>query len=265
MSYHCPKCGTEISFGEAICPNCNEDVTSLWERVNVNHKEKPKVLPGMGGMEQKENVAPFPSPNGAMNNVFPPQNANPFPTAENKNLSPFPPSDKNLASPFPSPAKKDASPFPPVAPSALNEPTPSPASPFPPVEESKPFPPVEQSAEIQTAYLDIPRIGGQLPISKIPFRVGRNEIKAVATKDLPDLNAYKNISRKRTDSEHFIIHEKDGMFTIEDIHSTNGTYLGTTKLGPGVPPQALRPGDKIIVPIEEFGRMVQLEIIFKLP
>lgn len=122
-------------------------------------------------------------------------------------------------------------------------------------------------APISTAYLEIPRIGAKImiPPNVSRFRIGRNEIQGAATQALPDLNAYKNISRKRENSEHFIIHCQNGQYSIEDIHSTNGTYIGTMKLGPGVPPQPLKDGDKIIVPVEEFGKMVQLEIYFRMP
>ena len=26
-SYHCPKCGSNISFGESICPNCEHEMS----------------------------------------------------------------------------------------------------------------------------------------------------------------------------------------------------------------------------------------------
>ena len=249
--YYCPNCGKEVSFGESICPFCNEDVTSLWERMNHGIKETPKVAPGMGGMDQSK-PAPFPSPDQNKQSPFPPsanQGVNPFPTPSASDNSPFPPS--NSAD----------SPFPPSG-SGNDQISASPA-PFPPVSESKPFPSQQDSKEIQGAYLEIPRIGAKIPIDENPFRVGRHEIQNGSTIDLPDLNAYKNISRKRPNSEHFIIHLENDQYLIEDIHSTNGTYLGTTKLGPGVPPQPLKNGDKIIVPIEEYGKMVQLEIIFR--
>ena len=119
-------------------------------------------------------------------------------------------------------------------------------------------------------FLEIPRINGKLPIPDgvKDFYVGRDEIQGCATKSLPDLNAYNNISKVRKDGsgkvikEHFIIHIDGDKFTVEDQHSTNGTYLGTTKLQ-GAGPQLLKKGDKIILPIEEFGKMVQLEILFK--
>jgi pSer/pThr/pTyr-binding forkhead associated (FHA) protein len=99
------------------------------------------------------------------------------------------------------------------------------------------------------------------------FYFGRDEIQGCATKALPDLNAYNNISKVRKDGNgkvtksHFLIHVDKNDISIEDITSTNGTYLGTMKLQ-GNPPQKLKEGDKVILPVEEFGKMVQLELIF---
>ena len=265
MTYHCPNCGKEVGFGESICPNCKSDVTSMWEQVTSPKKSTPKVTPGLGGMDGNQ-ASPFPAPSSNTNSPFPPpasSNPTPFPSPSGMASSPFPSAPAPSDSPFPSapsapapsaPAPSD-SPFPP-APSVSDGP-----APFPPVQESQPFPLATAPAG---PFLDIPRIGGKLYITENPLRIGRDEIQGVAKKALPDLNAYKNISRKRADSEHFIIHTVGNQYTIEDIHSTNGTYLGTTKLGLGVPPQPLKNGDKIIIPIEEYGKMVQLEVFFKL-
>ena len=263
MEYYCSNCGKAVSFGEAICPYCNEDVTGLWERMNDSKKSTPKVAPGMGGMDDA--AAPFPSPSGSKS-PFPPaksSQASPFPPVSNESNSPFP-SNNAAGSPFPPAPNNQASSFPaPSNISQVNE-QPAMAAPFPPGSESKPFPPIQEPEEIHGPHLEIPRIGAKIPINDNPFQIGRLEIQNAATKDLPDLNAYKNISRRRADSEHFIIHLENNQYLIQDIHSTNGTYLGSTKLGPGVPPQPLKNGDKIIVPIEEFGKMVQLEIFFKM-
>ncbi|WP_457556624.1 FHA domain-containing protein [Candidatus Harpocratesius sp.] len=259
MSYHCPNCGKEISYGESICPNCKANVTDVWEQTPQPKDSQPKVAPGMG------------TPNSVNNNPFPPPISNnsgtPFPPPVENNVgAPFPPPAAN-SSPFPPPAA-NSSPFPPAA--ANSSPFPPPAansSPFPPANDSSLSSPVTPVASISTAYLEIPRIGAKImiPPNVSRFRIGRNEIQGAATQALPDLNAYKNISRKRENSEHFIIHYQNGQYSIEDIHSTNGTYIGTMKLGPGVPPQPLKDGDKIIVPVEEFGKMVQLEIFFRMP
>jgi len=101
------------------------------------------------------------------------------------------------------------------------------------------------------------------------YHIGREEIQGVATNALPDLNAYNNISKVRQDGqgnytkEQFINYNSNGEYKIEDKRSTNGTYLGTTKLQ-GMPPQPLKDGDKIIIPVEEGGKLVQLEVIFKI-
>lgn len=264
--YNCPKCNKPVSFGEAICPNCKADVTSLWE-ANAPKKDSPKVVPGMGGMSG--GASPFPPAAGA--SPFPPAGgASPFPPAAGASpaASPFPPpaGGAPAASPFPPPlgGAPTASPFPPPAGGAPA------ASPFPPpAGGSAPFPPpagvAATPAKPQSGpHLDIPQIGGKLYIdmAQSQIRIGRDEIQGCATKALPDLNAYKNISRVRPNSEHFILHVANGKVSIEDLHSTNGTYLGTTKLQ-GLGPQSLKEGDKIILPIEEFGKMVQLELFFK--
>jgi hypothetical protein len=231
----------------------------MWEQVTSPKKSTPKVTPGVGGMEGNP-ATPFPAPSSNGNS--------PFPTPASDNSTPFPAPSGIANPPFPSAPTSSDSPFPP-APSIASSPFPSAdtganePAPFPPVQESQPFPSATGTPVTTGPFLDIPRIGGKLYITENPLRIGRDEIQGVATKALPDLNAYKNISRKRADSEHFIIRSEGNQYTIEDIHSTNGTYLGTTKLGLGVPPQPLKNGDKIIIPIEEYGKMVQLEIFFK--
>ncbi|MHA1764886.1 MAG: FHA domain-containing protein [Promethearchaeota archaeon] len=246
--YHCPNCGYKISFGESICPNCKSDVTNVWEV--TPKKDTPKVPPGMGGMDISSE-SPFP----------PATNNSPFPPKE-KSESPFPAPANN--SPFPPPAASDVQPFPPASESSPFPSTPQ-ESPFSsPTGDSKPFPPIEAQAIAQTGgpYLEIPKIGGKIPIPEGELRIGRDEIQGVATKALPDLNAYKNISRKRENSEHFIIRNENGSIKIEDRGSTNGTYIGSEKIT-GNGPRELRNGDTFILPIEEFGKMVQLDIILR--
>ncbi|MHA1585648.1 MAG: FHA domain-containing protein [Promethearchaeota archaeon] len=289
MSYHCPNCGKEISFGESICPNCQADVTNMWEQVSSPKNTGPKIVPGMGGMENPS-PSPFPPISEPTNSPFPPSPGtenSPFPSAPSNISSPFPtpnaeplkpsaptappfPSSNDQSSPFNSPSKQPSPFSSPTADQSLPEPNQQAQvnstmpQPFPPTSEAAPFPPNNQPAQVSGPYLEIPRIGAKLIINENPFRIGRDEIQGAATKALPDLNAYRNISRKRPTSEHFIIHNNANQYSIEDTHSTNGTYVGTTKLGPGVPPQPLRDGEKIIIPIEEFGKMVQLEVFFRM-
>ncbi|MHA1775885.1 MAG: hypothetical protein DRO88_03720 [Promethearchaeia archaeon] len=266
MSYHCPNCGQEISYGESICPNCKANVTDVWEITPQPKESQPKVTPGMGTLDSTQS-SPFPPPASSnAGSPFPPPakstESTPFPSVTPNNGTPFPPPAENSSAfppasqtPFP-PASNTSSPFPPAQPSA---------SPFPPAGQNASIPATPIAPVTSSAYLEIPRIGAKImiPPNVSRFRIGRDDIQGAATQALPDLNAYKNISRKRENSEHFIIHYQNGQYSVEDIHSTNGTYIGTMKLGAGVPPQPLKDGDKIIVPIEEFGKMVQLEIIFR--
>ena len=262
-NYHCPSCGKDISFGESICPHCKADVTSVWEQASGPKKETPKIIPGTGGMPG--GATPFPPPAGGTP-FPPPAGGTPFPPPAG--ATPFPPP---AATPFPppSPAPGTGAPFPPPSGSAPLPP-PGGSAPFPPPAGAAPFPPATAAAPVSSkAFFDITRIGGTLNIPDQPdFYIGRDEIQGCATKALPDLNAYNNLSKVRKDpsgkvfKEHFIIHNKGNDYTIEDLHSTNGTYLGTTKLQ-GAGPQPLKDGDKVILPIEEFGKLVQLELIFK--
>lgn len=264
MAYHCPECGNEIGFGESICPNCKADVTGVWEQASSPKNSGPKVAPGMGGIDQNAS-SPFPPPGGgSINSPFPPAAGN----------SPFPPAAANMSSPFASPqgntgknSSDMGSPFPgsnnmnPFAPSDEK------SSPFPPAaQDNVPFPPIPPASspfqQTQGPFLEIAQIGGKIDIPEGELRLGRDEIQGVATIALPDLNAYKNISRKRSSSEHFIIKKSGDVVTIEDRGSTNGTYMGTEKIT-GSSPRTLKDGDKIVLPIEEHGKMVQLEMIFK--
>src|SRR6056297_2428453 len=98
QEYHCPECGAKIGFGESICPNCNADVNSVWENAASPKKNKPKVAPGMGGLDEGDEGSPFPPAED--------QGDSPFPPAGDQGGSPFPPSNEQGggSSPFPSPS-----------------------------------------------------------------------------------------------------------------------------------------------------------------
>jgi Zn-dependent protease/pSer/pThr/pTyr-binding forkhead associated (FHA) protein len=121
------------------------------------------------------------------------------------------------------------------------------------------------------AYLEIPEIGGIIELSsKIDvFYIGKDEIKSVASKPLADPSAYDSISRVHKDAsgktikEHFIIYNNHGKYSIEDKHSTNGTFVGSVSLK-GKNSQPLKNGDKIILPVQSKGKLVSLNVIFHL-
>jgi len=63
--------------------------------------------------------------------------------------------------------------------------------------------------------------------------------------DLTGLGGMENgVSRK-----HAIIHHADGDYTVEDLGSTNGTYVNKKKVQPHAP-QAIKPGDEL-----RFGKL----------
>ena len=119
-------------------------------------------------------------------------------------------------------------------------------------------------------YLEIPKIAGKIEIpndQKIMY-IGKREIKNSIVKNLSDPRAFDSISSVRTDKDtgavikqQFIISKVKDNYYIEDPNSSNGTYLGGSKLKQN-PPVPLKNGDEIIVPIEENGKLIQLKIYF---
>src|SRR6056297_3510574 len=245
--YHCPKCGAKIGFGEAICPSCNADVTSVWDQASSPKKNKPKIAPGTGGMggDQGGNGgSPFPPAGGGGGG------GSPFPPAgggggSGGGGSPFPPAGGGGGS------GSGGSPFPPagggggggsqpqdqqVPGTGSGSSSGSGASPFPSPAGGgssgpKPFPPAGGSAQPAQQqpksgpHFEIPRIDAELYIPEGENVYGRHEIQGIAKKALPDMNAYTNISR-----QHFYLKNENGKVTIEDKGSTNGTYLGAQKI-----------------------------------
>lgn len=63
--------------------------------------------------------------------------------------------------------------------------------------------------------------------------------------DLTDLGGMENgVSRK-----HAVIHRSGADYTVEDMGSTNGTYVNKKRIQPHVP-QAIKPGDEV-----RFGKL----------
>jgi pSer/pThr/pTyr-binding forkhead associated (FHA) protein len=77
--------------------------------------------------------------------------------------------------------------------------------------------------------------------------VGREDPISEVFPDL-DLTGFdgmeKGVSRK-----HAVIHRSGAGYTIEDMGSTNGTYVNRKKVQPNVP-QAIKPGDEL-----RFGKL----------
>lgn len=120
------------------------------------------------------------------------------------------------------------------------------------------------------AILEIPQFVGkiEIPSTQTEMHIGKQEIKNAVTVIPKDGKAFDQISSVRKDAqgqifkEQFIIYYKNGQYLIEDRGSTNGTYLGGQNLK-GLKPQILNDGAVIILGIEDNGKMVQLQINFK--
>lgn len=122
---------------------------------------------------------------------------------------------------------------------------------------------------VHEIYLEIPKIGGKIllsPNQKI-IHIGKKDIKKSATVSV-DPALFSSISSVRKDSktglyvkQQFIISLRENRYYIEDLNSTNGTYLGNLNLKQTTP-QLLKNGDTIVVPVEENGTLVQMKLIF---
>ncbi|MHA1775376.1 MAG: hypothetical protein DRO88_06520 [Promethearchaeia archaeon] len=123
---------------------------------------------------------------------------------------------------------------------------------------------------MKSAYLSIPEIKGKILLSPVGINhIGKREIINCATVPIKP-QEFSTLSSVRTDNQGEIIKEQFSIqynstkkqYYIEDRNSSNGTYLGNLNLKQtGI--QLLNPGDKIIVPLERKGKLVQLEIIFQ--
>ncbi|UYP45892.1 hypothetical protein NEF87_002177 [Candidatus Lokiarchaeum ossiferum] len=122
---------------------------------------------------------------------------------------------------------------------------------------------------VREIYLEIPKIGGKilLPQNQHVFHIGKKDIKKSATLSV-DPALFSAISSVRKDpktgsyvKQQFIISLRGDRYYIEDLNSTNGTYLGNLNLKQTTP-QLLKNGDKIIVPVEENGTLIQMDLIF---
>jgi Zn-dependent protease len=121
------------------------------------------------------------------------------------------------------------------------------------------------------AYLEIQQINGKihLPSDETVFHIGKQDIQACGSAPLPDPKGFSSISSMRKNAsgdvikEQFIITNNNGSYTIQDLHSTNGTYIGSLDLKKSGT-QPIKDGELIVLPIEEHGKLVQLKIYFKI-
>jgi pSer/pThr/pTyr-binding forkhead associated (FHA) protein len=94
-------------------------------------------------------------------------------------------------------------------------------------------------SSVDGSTLDIP--------AKEQVVIGREDPISEVFPDL-DLTSFggleKGVSRK-----HAVIHHSGSDFTVEDMGSTNGTYVNRKKVLPNAP-QAIKPGDEI-----RFGKL----------
>src|SRR5512136_2061716 len=117
-----------------------------------------------------------------------------------------------------------------------------------------------------TAYLVIPRLKGRIDLTSPVIYLGKKEIQQADNTHMSSaffdaISSVKQDVSGKVIKEQCILRLHQGKYTVEDLHSTNGTYLGSTNLKYS-PPVTLKDGDQIIIPVEENGQLVQLILEF---
>ncbi|MFT3952501.1 MAG: FHA domain-containing protein [Oscillospiraceae bacterium] len=98
------------------------------------------------------------------------------------------------------------------------------------------------SSSVAMASMVKTKTGETVSISRNPFVIGKDTTKATYC-----IKNNTSVSR-----EHCRIMNTNGTFTIEDINSTNGTFVNGIRLTPRQPIQ-IHSGDKILIADEEYG------------
>jgi Zn-dependent protease len=121
------------------------------------------------------------------------------------------------------------------------------------------------------ALLEIPQFAGTIiiPSTVIDFHIGKQEIRESISIPLKDDKVFDPISSVRKDArgdiikQHFIIHKTNQFYTIEDLGSTNGTYIRNINIK-GLGPKPLNDGTEIVIPIQENNQLIQMKLIFRI-
>ncbi|MEI7852673.1 MAG: FHA domain-containing protein [Planctomycetota bacterium] len=212
----CPFCHFENEDGALFCEQCKSDLTGVDSAPAVPVAAEAPPLPVA---EVIEEAIPF-----AMADAIEIVEEVPsFPMAEMaiEEMPPLP-----VAEAMPEPIAEEVAP-PPIA-AAPIAPAPIAAAPVaPPVSDDPYF--VSDSANPRL-YV----VRGQKPKVEFPILGGLNFIGRADDKPVDiDLEDQENPERVWASRQHAVIEFEDNKITIEDLNSSNGTFLNRNKIYPG--------------------------------
>jgi hypothetical protein len=223
----CPSCHFDNEDGALFCEQCKSDLSAP-------HSPVPALAPAAVAVEALpfaplgEAVAPgadalvaeaalaVPVAEATVQEVVsaPPAVAVAFPVAE------------PMSRPDPEPAPADAAPSSMAAGTATMQGSVAPSSPPPAPATPTPLPPGVEPKLVVVRGL---RMDVEYPLYRGPNFLGRADEKPV---DI-DLEDQESPDRVYSSRQHAVITFEDGLLTIEDLNSANGTFVNRTRVYPG--------------------------------
>lgn len=277
-AFACPACGIENVAGEIFCQNCGETLPPLSSRL----PSAAPLNPPPAHSTAAPATLPWPSAPEATISTPPAAPLGPTPTPPAPPIPPasVPPSPRNLpaanlasappaapldptptppappmppASVPPSPSNLPAANLAPAPPGAPLGPTPTPPNDAPPYQTAalNPLPPDE--ADIRPALIAPPPSPGRLVLratgQAIPLPAGSSEVLIGRSDPIKGVYPHIDLSPFGGDNSgvsrrHARLLFVAGSVTVEDLHSTNFTFINRQKLEPGRP-YPLHPGDEL--------------------
>jgi hypothetical protein len=204
----CPFCGFSNEDGALFCEQCKSDLSA----VAPPPPPPPPVADVIEAMPMAEVMPPPPPP------------AEVIPSAAVVEEPPM-----AIAEPLPEPLPAMAPPPPDVAPAAEAAPPPVPAAaPSPPAKGGIPA-----GAQPKLVVMRGQKIGMEFPVYPGENYIGRSDEKPV---DI-DLEDQEPPDRVWCSRQHALLHfdEGAGTITLEDLNSSNGTYVNRDRVYPGQP------------------------------
>src|SRR5262245_30514687 len=243
----CPFCHFSNEEGALFCEQCKSDLSSVAPApaaaepipvVPVAPVEPIAVEPVMEvaaiPVEPVEPVPVVP----VLEAEVAPMDVSPIPVAPEPVPPPPPP-----PAPEPPPAPVAAAPAPPPPP-----PPPAPAPPPPAPAQAAPAPAAPAAGDGTLPAGAQPKLvvmRGQRPKAEYPIYEGLNFIGRADEKPVDiDLEDQEPPDRVWCSRQHAVIEFQENKLTLEDLNSSNGTYLNRGRVFPGQK-QALKPNDVI--------------------
>ncbi len=243
----CPFCQFENEDGALFCEQCKSDLGATEPVATLGTGEPPPADTGEGGYdtmpahELREHAASFAAvavDEAAVTEAVPVAEVAPEGTASADTVAPV-----AEATPVPSPAESapaEAPPAPPETDARAAETAAEPTAPFVPPAPS-PLPAASPAgAPAEVAKLPAgskPKLvvfRGQKVNAEYPLYEGDNYIGRADDKPVDiDLEDQEPPDRIWSSRQHAIITFEDGRLAIEDLNSTNGTFVNRTRVHPG--------------------------------